>query len=53
MANYNDILWVLSGDTTVMFEMLKDVPELVNKAKQVSEDKAKYKELVKLAYKYF
>ena len=53
MAKANEILYMLSGDTTVMYGLLIEIPELVQKAKQVANDQAKYSELLELSQEYF
>lgn len=52
-ASLKDILWLLSGDLTVMADMLLDVPEIVQKAQEVVDGKAGYDELLELSYEYF
>lgn len=49
----NDVLWLLSGDTTIMFELLADEPELVKMAQKVANKKAKYQDLKELVNNYF
>lgn len=49
----NEILWILSGDTTVMFELLADNPDISDLADQVVNGKAKYSELLALANESF
>lgn len=51
--NYNDVLWLLSGDTSVMYELLLDVPEIVKGACDVRDKKITYDSLLKLSYKHF
>jgi hypothetical protein len=53
MATINELFYMLSGDTTVMYGLLVEVPELVQKAKEVVNGKAKYKDLLELSYEYF
>jgi hypothetical protein len=49
----SDILWLLSGDTTVMYELLADNKQIVAMARDVSDGKAKYEDLLKLSYEHF
>lgn len=49
----NDILWLLSGDTTVLYELLADNKAIVSMAQKVANKKASYEDLLKLSYKYF
>jgi hypothetical protein len=49
----NDVLWLLSGDTTVMFDLLADVPELCTMAQEVASNRAEYNQLLELSYEYF
>jgi len=53
VMNINELFYMLSGDTTVMYSLLVEVPELVQKAKEVVNGKAKYKDLLELSYEYF
>lgn len=53
MATVTEVLWMLSGDTTVMYSLLEDVPELVALAGKVASGDASYEQLLKLSYEYF
>lgn len=53
MANTSEVLYMLSGDTTVMYSLLVDTPEIVKKATEVANNKAKYNDLLELSYKFF
>ena len=44
---------MLSGDTTVMFEMLADNSEILAMARLVANNKADYDDLLELSYEHF
>ncbi len=48
-----EIISMLSGDTTVMFEMLADNSEILAMARLVANNKADYDDLLELSYKHF
>ncbi len=48
-----EIIWLLSGDTTVMVELLEDTPEIMEMAQKVADKKASYDELLNLSYEFF
>lgn len=44
---------MLSGDTTVMFELLADNSAIVTLAGKVANNTAEYDELIELSYNFF